>query len=193
MGERAGGAAMALCIRLLACLPGLCRRQAPGTAATSVLTQRRKRPSPGPSQRPAPVGTPGSWDSEPHSRRLGLSHALAKEQRRRRKEDMMKEVSRPAPLLRLRQATGPNGPHFSFPRRKTPLGPSSMGFCFWGELPGCRQMPLSLLACFSALPSRQRQQRGAAEITAEVLQPPLPAAVHFPMKPRGDCHLSYRA
>lgn len=61
----------------------------------------------------------------------------------------MKEVSRPAPLLHLCQATGPIGPHFSFPRRKRPLETLSCG-----PLPleraltqsGCKQMPLSLLA-----------------------------------------------
>lgn len=113
----------------------------------------------------------------------------------------MKEVSRPAPLLRLCQATGPIGPNFSFPRRKAPRKAPFYGPVLFGRAlrqRGCRQMPLSLpaslaTAFFSALPSPQRQQHGAAEITAETLQPTLPAAVNFPMKPRGDCHLSYGA
>lgn len=62
---------------------------------------------------------------------------------------MMKELSRPAPLLHLCRATGPIGPNFSFPRRKIPLKNLFYGPLLWGRAlthSGCEQMPLSLLA-----------------------------------------------
>lgn len=110
---------------------------------------------------------------------------------------MMKELPRPAPLLHLCRATGPIGPNFSFPRRKIPLKSLFYGPLLWGRAltqSGCEQMPLSLLASlatafFQPCPTGRGKQHGAAEI----LRPTLPAAVNFPMKLRGDCHLSYRA
>lgn len=107
-------------------LPGLCRRQAPGTAATSVLTQRRKRPSLLPFPASCSCGytrllgyrTP--FQPRQPSRRLGLSHALVKEQRRRREEGGFTPCSSLASLPGHR---APRPPFQLSWKKDTPEGP----------------------------------------------------------------------
>lgn len=120
---------------------------------------------------------------------------------------MTKEVFTLAPPWSLHQATGPIYPNLSFPRRKTPLKPLSVGLHYLGEPPrhsGCKQMPLSLLppsatAFFSTLeqpahPPCPPGGRGGSHGAAEITRPSsLLHAFKFSVKLRGDCHLRFRA
>lgn len=181
---------------------------APGAAATSVRTQRRKRPPLLPLLGDL-LGwvqqASGIWNPilvQAAAQAAGVRATLSS----RSKEDMWKEkVSRPLLLCIFSRQQGPSAPISVFLEESRPKAPLLWASTI-GEAPtrhnGYKQMPLSLLppfatAFFAALerpahpacPPSRDSSSGAAGIT----RPTLSAAVKFPVKPRGDCHLPFRA